>query len=197
MQTANSAKCAQSRSLSNHSLARCRRRLSRGSTISLFVTVFLAALMPARTPMAGTETRTVGAGIPRFTFEQALLSALQRNPQIQNARQEIERTKGFFLEMRGQLLPRIDATSSVTNTDPHLSTIGTGSGSGSFEVATSYTVAITVTQSIFTGGRLSAQVRMRIFSGTRATSRSATRSTWSSQGSAVNWRYHEGCSPSF
>ena len=54
----------------------------------------------------GTEIRSEvihGAASRRFTLEQAVETALQRNPDIQRARQEIERTKGIYIEMRSHI----------------------------------------------------------------------------------------------
>jgi outer membrane protein TolC len=131
-----------------------------------FVTVVVFLLLaPIRMPFAGTEetsefNASANGGVPRFTINQAILTALQRNPDIQRAKQEIERTKGIFLELRGEAFPRIDAVGSVTNTDPHLNTIGRGSGSGEDAgVPTSYVLRIQASQPIFSGGRIFAQIR--------------------------------------
>ena len=132
---------------------------------SIIAFVFLL-IASAQSPYAGEgETREYGAGanggVPRFTLNQAILTALQRNPDIQRAKQEIERTKGIFLELRGEAFPRIDATGSVTNTDPHLNTIGRGSGSAEDNggVPTAYILRIQASQPIFSGGRIFAQIR--------------------------------------
>ena len=129
-----------------------------------FIAVVFLLLAPARMPFAGTgdggEFRRGAGGVPRFTLQQAVLTALQRNPDIQRARQEIERTKGIYLELRGEAFPRIDATGNVTNTDPHLNTIGTGSGSAEDNagVPTSYVLRIQASQPIFSGGRIPSQI---------------------------------------
>ena len=58
--------------------------------------------------------------VPRFTLDQAVLTALQRNADIQKARQEIERTKGLYIAMRAEILPQIGMTGQFSDTDPHL-----------------------------------------------------------------------------
>src|SRR5687767_7934086 len=97
--------------------------------------VILAFLLPPQLLVAGTdtivETRSYRSAVPRFTLAQAVLTALQRNADIQKARQEIERTKGLHIQVRAELLPRVDISTRVTNTDPHLTSISTDSGTGS------------------------------------------------------------------
>src|SRR3954454_14593789 len=74
---------------------------------------------------AGTEGRyreTVSSGrVPTFTLDQAILTALQRNPTLLNAEQEIKRTKGVIIQVRAQALPQINANANFQWTDPHLS----------------------------------------------------------------------------
>src|SRR6266704_5137034 len=64
---------------------------------------------------------TTSAGkVPTFTLEQAILTALQRNPTLLNAEQEIKRTKGVIIQVRAQALPQINANANFQWTDPHL-----------------------------------------------------------------------------
>jgi outer membrane protein TolC len=65
------------------------------------------------------ETRAVGK-VPTFTLDQAILTALQRNPTLLNAEQEIKRTKGVIIQVRAQALPQITAQGNFEWTDPHL-----------------------------------------------------------------------------
>jgi outer membrane protein TolC len=120
-----------------------------------FLLVLGAGLLRAGT--ATYEVRT-SSTVPRFTLEQAILTALQRNPDIQRARQEIERTKGLNLEVRAEALPRVDATGNITETDRHLSNF-TGDGGGrDFGTSTNYNIQIRASQAIFTGGRVFSQI---------------------------------------
>lgn len=68
---------------------------------------------------AGATART-----PRFTLDQAIQTALQRNPQILIAIQEIERTKGVILQVASQALPQINASSTYTWTSSSLNDRG-------------------------------------------------------------------------
>lgn len=134
--------------------------------------IFVATVLPpvcvlqAGTEMVGVER---GGGVPRFTLNDAILTALQRNPDIQRARQEIERTKGLYLEVRADALPRVDATGSYTDTDPHLSNFtgdggnGGGLNTGFNTVNRNYTIRIQATQAIFSGGRIPSQIRAADF----------------------------------
>jgi outer membrane protein len=73
----------------------------------------------------GSETTsrsgTISSGkVPTFTLEQAILTALQRNPTLLNAEQEIKRTRGVIIQVRAQALPQITANANFQWTDPHL-----------------------------------------------------------------------------
>src|SRR6266571_9189137 len=64
---------------------------------------------------------TTSAGkLPTFTLDQAILQALQRNPTLLNAEQEIKRTRGVIIQVRAQALPQINANANFQWTDPHL-----------------------------------------------------------------------------
>ena len=80
----------------------------------------LATIELANFALAGSDTHEVRSGVPRFTLNQAILTALQQNPTIQIARQEIERTKGLYIQMRAAALPQISYTGTFQDTDPHL-----------------------------------------------------------------------------
>src|SRR5437899_7389080 len=68
---------------------------------------------------SGSETRSVGK-VPTFTLNQAILTALQRNPALLNAEQEIKRTRGVIIQVRAQVLPQVTARANYDWTDPHL-----------------------------------------------------------------------------
>jgi outer membrane protein TolC len=92
-----------------------------------------------------------------FTLDQAIQTALQQNPAILTARQEIRRTKGVFIQVLSQALPHITATDQFQRTDPRLQTsynTGSGvvsSGSGPSLAEDSYLLRVQTTQLIFSG----------------------------------------------
>jgi outer membrane protein len=90
--------------------------------ISGFAAAILAAGLAARAGTEGTSTSvSVSAGgVRRFTLNQAILTALQRNPTLLIAEQEIKRTKGVIIEVRAQALPHITASGNWQWTDPNL-----------------------------------------------------------------------------
>src|SRR4051812_34083121 len=136
------------------------------STSFLLLAALLALLPVAPFLFAGeslTELRMRKEGVPRYTLDQAVLTALQRNADIQRARQEIERTKGLYIQVRAEILPRIDANTQIQNTDPHLGSISTGSGGGLSGVPTSYSLSIQATQVVFAGGRIILGIRAAAF----------------------------------
>ena len=92
----------------------------------------------------GSTSASSGASssgkVPTFTLDQAILTALQRNPTLLNAEQEIKRTKGVIIQVRAQALPQINVNGNFEWTDPNLqgarifgtstSTTGTGTTPG-------------------------------------------------------------------
>lgn len=82
-----------------------------------------------------TAGRTSTARTPTFTLEQAILTALQRNPSILNAKQEIERSKGVILQIGAEALPHITPNASLEWTSPGLT--------GSFGETTTTTTTTT------------------------------------------------------
>jgi outer membrane protein len=114
--------------------------------------------------LAGTDVVQMNRSvIPRFTLDQAILTALQRNADIQRARQEIERTKGLYIALRAEALPRLDANTSIQNTDPHLGSISSSSSGGLSGVPTQYSLSVQATQIVFAGGRVVSQIRSADF----------------------------------
>src|SRR5438105_1780037 len=107
--------------------------------------------------------------VPRFTLEEAILTALQQNPSILIARQEIERTKGLFIELRAAALPQIIGTGQFQDLDPHLTHIsGVQTQVGlstttNFGAERSYTLEIAANQVIFSGGRVPGQISSASF----------------------------------
>src|SRR5215472_10382324 len=82
----------------------------------------------------GSGGRSAGK-VPTFTLDQAILTALQQNPTLLNAEQEIKRTKGVIIQVRAQALPQINANANFQWTDPHLTAariLGTTTPSSGF-----------------------------------------------------------------
>ncbi|HYJ07021.1 MAG TPA: TolC family protein [Chthoniobacterales bacterium] len=129
--------------------------------------VILTFLLPPQVLIAGTETmvetRTYRSAIPRFTLSQAVLTALQRNADIQKARQEIERAKGLHIQVRAEIFPRVDLSTQVQNTDPHLGSVSTSTGGGLSGVPTQYSLSLQATQVLFAGGRIISSIRSAQF----------------------------------
>src|SRR5438045_3265908 len=134
--------------------------------IVLSTIAFLA--LRATAGETGVEKRTSAA--PRFTLEKAILTALQQNPSILIARQEIERTKGLFSEMRAVALPQVNATAQFQDLDPHLSHVSggnqnniTGEVFSTVGAERTYSLEIAATQVIFSGGRVPGQISSASF----------------------------------
>src|SRR6266481_5429721 len=93
--------------------------------ISGFAAAVIAASSVARAGTGEGSTST-GSGtsssrkVPTFTLDQAILTALQRNPTLLIAEQEIKRTKGVIIQVRAQALPQVNARGNFDWTDPNL-----------------------------------------------------------------------------
>jgi outer membrane protein TolC len=71
---------------------------------------------------ATSRNGTISGGrVPTFTLDQAILTALQRNPTLLNAEQEIKRTRGVIIQVRAQALPQVNARANYEWVDPNLS----------------------------------------------------------------------------
>ena len=154
------------------------------SKLALCATLLIfAALSPFL--FAGTETisemRMRRTAVPHYTLDQAVLTALQRNADIQKARQEIERTKGLYIQVRAEILPKIEMTGQWQDTDPHLQVNHGGPDTGATVTPTpspgvtatpigtsgfnfggverSYNVRLEATQVLFAGGRIVSNIR--------------------------------------
>jgi len=111
--------------------------------ISGFTAAVIAASSVARagtgegSTSARSETSSSGK-IPTFTLDQAILTALQRNPTLLIAEQEIKRTQGVIIQIRAEALPHVTASGSFEWIDPNLAgtrvfgglTSGTGTTPG-------------------------------------------------------------------
>ncbi len=93
-----------------------------------------------------------------FTLDLAIQTALQQNPAILTARQEIRRTKGVFIQVLSQALPHITATDQFQRTDPRLGrggSISTGGVVGGTSTVSltdnTYFLRVQTTQLIFSG----------------------------------------------
>jgi outer membrane protein len=116
---------------------------------------------PSATPIAvraaGLGESDLGVseeGAPVFRIDQAVITALARNPTVLEALQEIRRTKGVIIEIRAQALPQIGPSFNWQWTDPNLGSsgggiVGAGGGGKSRRSDIFYDVRITGTQLIF------------------------------------------------
>lgn len=135
------------------------------------------------------ERNTVSTVRGDLALDRAIALAIQQNPQILRAKQEIERTRGQVLEVRAQALPRVDLTTTYSQQDKDLlerrstssggSTsfqidTGTGStdtidlggssgGSGNFGGDKTWRIAIEAKQTLYSGGQVAAALKIAKF----------------------------------
>ena len=94
--------------------------------------IFIAFSILVQLSFGGGGTSSVER-VPTFTLDQAILTALQRNPTLLNAEQEIKRTRGVIIQVRAQVLPQVTARANFDWTDPNLvgaRILGTTTGTG-------------------------------------------------------------------
>jgi outer membrane protein TolC len=90
-----------------------------------FAAAIIAASSVARGGTGEGSTSTGGGAfssgkVPTFTLDQAILTALQRNPTLLIAEKEIRRTQGVIIQVRAQALPQVNARANFDWTDPNL-----------------------------------------------------------------------------
>ena len=138
--------------------------VSPNGTVSVPSTLSTPAPSPLESPSAtpiAVEAAALGPsdlgwsekGSPKFTIDQAVITALQQNPVVRNALEEIRRTKGVIIEIRAQALPQIGPSFNWQWTDPKLGSggggiVGAGGGSSS-RSDIFYNVRVTGTQLVF------------------------------------------------
>src|SRR5438034_9027010 len=91
--------------------------------LSLGILATFGLLCPSS--FGGSETTyrtgTGSAGrTPTFTLDQAIVTALQQNPTLLNAEQEIKRTKGVLIQVRAQALQQFNALANYQWADPNI-----------------------------------------------------------------------------
>jgi outer membrane protein TolC len=99
----------------------------------IFLGIFVVSSILGLQSFGGTETTrsnsetrsgrgtTSASKVPTFTLDQAILTALQQNPTLLEAEQEIKRTKGVIIQVRAQALPQVNASAEFEWIDPNLS----------------------------------------------------------------------------
>jgi outer membrane protein len=90
--------------------------------------VLLGGLAAAGTLLAGNPAAR--PPVQTLTIDEAVIIALRQNPEIRNAKQEIERLRGVVIEVRAQALPQIGLVGSYSQQDRRLISQGGSARSG-------------------------------------------------------------------
>jgi len=105
------------------------------SRLFLSFSIFLiGTLLLAREPLKPF----LEGGPQHLTLDCAVAVALNQNPQILNAKQEIERAKGQVIEVRSQALPQVNLSATYQQQDPTL-VQGQGAQAGGARLGTAPT----------------------------------------------------------
>lgn len=127
--------------------------------------LFSLALAWAPLSVAGPST-TGGDDFRPLTLEECVNIALQRNPAILRAQQDIERTRGLVIEVRSQILPQLGVAGNYQQLDPNLADGGRSGGSsaeggvpGFVGQDKSWTITFQATQLLYSGGGVTSALR--------------------------------------
>ena len=90
--------------------------MNRLSRVALSAVMFLAVQANGGERVVATDS----SAPRRFALNEAILTALQRNPTLLIAEQEIKRTQGVIIQIRAEMLPHINASGNFDWTDPNL-----------------------------------------------------------------------------
>src|SRR6266478_6328327 len=90
--------------------------MNRLNRVALSAVMLLAVQANGGEKMVATDS----SAPRRFTLNEAILTALQRNPTLLIAEQEIKRTQGVIIQIRAEILPHVNASGNFDWTDPNL-----------------------------------------------------------------------------
>lgn len=127
----------------------------------------LCAVLAVALPALMTGLLAAEAAAPRqtatgdLTLDRAVEIALQQNPNILKAIQQIEQTRGQIIQVRGQALPQIAASSFYDQKDKAI-VFGDGPAPGGIN-ARSWEVSIKATQVLYAGGQIRAALNIAKF----------------------------------
>ncbi len=125
-----------------------------GNSLLRLLPLFAAFLLPHS---AVSQKSFVPVGSSRsLTLNEAVALALAQNPDILQARQEIERISGQYIEVRAQALPRAEVVSSYEKRDPNLQSSSPFGGTQD----ESWRVALQGRQLLYSGGQVTAALRI-------------------------------------
>ncbi len=96
-----------------------------------------------------------------LTLENAVMVALQSNPDVLRAKMEVERTRGLILEIRAQALPRVTLAGNYSQQDQRL--LEKGAGGPNFNQSTndkSWHITLETRQLLYSGGQVRAANRV-------------------------------------
>jgi outer membrane protein TolC len=134
---------------------------SESGTVSVPSTLGSPSPSPSEPPIsvqaAALSASSLGwseEGSPVFRIDQAVITALQQNPDVRRALEEIRRTKGVIIQIRAEALPHIGPSFNWQWTDPALHSLTGTVGSASSSALQSdivYNVRVTGTQLVFNG----------------------------------------------
>src|SRR5436853_7354055 len=90
-------------------------RMNRINRVALSAVMLLAAQANGGERVVATDS----SAPRRFTLNEAILTALQRNPTLLIAEQEIKRTQGVIIQIRPEVRPHITASGRYDGIDPN------------------------------------------------------------------------------
>jgi outer membrane protein TolC len=118
----------------------------------------LALSIPGVAAESGKPAAPAAPPVRQMTLDECVQLAIRQNPQILQAKKQIEQTRGQIVAVRAQALPRVDVASSYNQQDKTLI-----ENAGQQE--RTWRVAIQATQLVYSGGQVGAAIKIAKLTG--------------------------------
>lgn len=92
----------------------------------------------------------------KLTLSEAVNVAMSQNPDVLRAIREVERSHGYYVEIRAQALPRLGVVSALNEIDKELAS---GGGPVTGLQTTSWNISFQLRQAIYAGGAIQAGIK--------------------------------------
>jgi TolC family type I secretion outer membrane protein len=121
--------------------------------------IMLSGLAAGSTGRCAAEESSAAVEPESMTLEQCLALALQQNPDILKAQEELRRTFGVIVEARAEALPKVQATGYITRIDDDFIDTFPGAPVVANNQKNPWEVGVEVSQLVYSGGRVNAALR--------------------------------------
>lgn len=92
----------------------------------------------------------------KLTLTEAVNIAMRQNPDVLRSIREVERSHGYYVEVRAQALPKLGVASNLNNIDK---TLASGGGPTTGLQTTSWNISLQLKQALYAGGAISSNIK--------------------------------------